>query len=136
MKINGPNELKPSRISAKKKAGGGQAAFTVDTGQDTSAPRQAQATSSLAAVDSLLALQEVGERQRDGLQRGRDTLDLLDEIRDGLLNGSIPVAKLRELTRLIDGQREQVADPGLAEVLDEIDHRAQVELAKYEHLVS
>lgn len=136
MKVNGANEIKQSRISARKKTGGGQSAFTVDTGQDTTGARHAQATSSLAAVDSLLALQEIGGEQQDGLKRGRDTLDLLDEIRDGLLQGSIPVGKLRELTRIIDGQRDQVADPGLAEVLDEIDLRAQVELAKYEHLVS
>lgn len=136
MKVNGPNEVKPTTISKKKKANGGQAAFNVDTGQETMGAQKSQGTSSLAAVDSLLALQEVGERAEGGVNRGHQTLDLLDEIRDGLLAGDIPVNKLKDLTRLIDHERDQVSDPGLAAVLDEIDLRAQVELAKYEHLVS
>lgn len=135
MKVNGANEVKPNALSRKSKTKGGQATFSVDSGGDTTAAGGAQATSALAAVDSLLSLQEVGGRADGNVSRGHQTLDLLDEIRDGLLAGTIPVSKLKDLSHVIEDQRSSISDPGLQEVLDEIDLRAQVELAKYEHLL-
>ncbi len=57
-------------------------------------------------------------------------LDRLEEIRVGLLTGSIPRDQLEALDRLVREQRGQVADPRLGEILDEIELRARVELAK------
>jgi hypothetical protein len=57
-------------------------------------------------------------------------LDRLDEIRHGLLTGTLSRARLGELNDLVREQRGAVGDPGLAQVLDEIELRARVELAK------
>jgi hypothetical protein len=87
----------------------------------------------LGGVEGLLALQEVGEdggRRRRPSARGHAVLDQLEEIRRGLLLGSIPRAELERLERLAAGMREDVADPRLAEILAEIELRAKVELAK------
>ena len=57
-------------------------------------------------------------------------LDRLDDIRIALLTGSLPRAQLESLRHLA---REQIApedDPQLAAILDEIELRVAVELAK------
>jgi hypothetical protein len=60
------------------------------------------------------------------------TLTLLDEVRDGLLAGGIPRVTLNRLALAIAKRRESFAEPKLQTVLDEIDLRARVELAKLE----
>jgi hypothetical protein len=89
----------------------------------------------MGGVDALLALQEVddsGERRQRSRKRGDDLLDRLDEIRHGLLIGGVPRAALQNLSELVRNRRQDIADPQLQEILDEIELRAAVELAKYE----
>jgi hypothetical protein len=89
----------------------------------------------MGGVDALLALQEVddsGERRQRSRKRGDDLLDRLDDIRHGLLIGGVPRAALQNLSELVRARRQEIADPQLQEVLDEIELRAAVELAKYE----
>jgi hypothetical protein len=81
----------------------------------------------------LLAVQEVnpdGRKPRRAVQRGKALLDSLDDIRDALLSGVLSGERLADLRDLVAADRESVDDPELAELLDEIDLRAQVELAK------
>ena len=88
----------------------------------------------LTAVDALLTLQAVPEAiegKRRAVRRAGDMLDLLDDIRIGLLDGSLSRSKLEGLLRAVQSRREAVADPGLSAILDEIELRAEVELAKY-----
>jgi hypothetical protein len=87
-------------------------------------------------LTTVLALQEAPDattrnraRQR-AKERGGLMLDHLEEIRLGLLTGTIPVAKLEQLGQLVRAKREQIDDPKLLEILDEIELRAAVELAK------
>jgi hypothetical protein len=89
---------------------------------------------SLAPVDALLALQEVPDAltgRRSSVNRGFRVLDHLDELRIGLLEGGIPRRALRNLLQEVRNQREEADDPQLASILDEIELRARVELAKY-----
>ena len=85
-------------------------------------------------VEALLALQEVPEATKGpakGIARGSELLRLLDQIHLGLLSGAIPPHTLQRLAGDLRRQRGSVADPHLAAVLDEIELRARVELAKY-----
>ncbi len=89
----------------------------------------------LGGVSTVLALQgapDSAERRarRKAVQRGDTMLDNLEEIRLGLLLGTIPVSRLEQLAQLVRVQREQVNDPKLTAILDEIELRAAVELAK------
>lgn len=89
--------------------------------------------SPIASVDALIALQEVPDamgRRARAARRGRDMLDLLDDVKDGLLSGGVSRATLQRLVALVNQEREDFIDPGLSAVLDEIDLRARVELAK------
>jgi len=68
-------------------------------------------------------------RQR-AIQRGDAMLDELEELRLGLLLGSIPKARLEQLAQMVRARREQLDDPKLIAILDDIELRAAVELAK------
>ncbi len=62
--------------------------------------------------------------------RGVEILDRLEEIRRGLLLGAVPKERLGELARMVREKRERGADPVISRLLDEIELRAEVELAK------
>jgi hypothetical protein len=133
MRIEGPR--RPDQISRAAPKGAAGRSFSVETG---AGPQQAMAASAglqVAALDALLAMQEAGEPltgKRRAVRRGNDMLDLLDDIKLGLLSGAVPRQTLRRLTQLVAERRDDFHEPGLQSVIDEIDLRAQVELAKLE----
>jgi len=51
-------------------------------------------------------------------------------VRLGLLAGTIPTDRLGTLLSAVKAQRDQTDDPRLEQILDEIELRAAVELAK------
>ena len=86
-------------------------------------------------VEALLALQDVGgplERRRRAVRRAGRILDVLDEIKVALLEGELGGADLDRLRRAVRDERERTEDPALEAVLDEIELRAAVEVAKLE----
>lgn len=95
-------------------------------------------TAPLTPLDSILALQaEESPTRRRGRQarRGRDALDALERLEEGLLSGCAPMQLKNDLERLARGG-ELTGEPGLDAILNEIDIRLAVELAKLERLVS
>lgn len=89
---------------------------------------------STSSVSGILGAQEVDDalaHASKGKMRAEDILDRLDDLRIELLTGAISREKLLQLTHIVKNRRGTITDPRLAEVLDEIDLRAQVELAKY-----
>ncbi len=108
---------------------------------DARSPREAapaHAASGVGAVGSLgalLALQETPgplERRKRALRRGGRLLDVLDEVKLSLLGGEDPGHALRQLSAALREARDGTEDAGLDAVLDHIDTRAAVELAKDE----
>lgn len=88
-----------------------------------------------AALGGLLGVQEVDEREvkkRKAVKRGRLTLDALSQLRDCLLMGTLPISTIRNLERLVEQERGLTADPVLQSILDDIEVRAAVEIAKLE----
>lgn len=84
---------------------------------------------------SLLALQEVpdaAERRRQAVLRSTDILDELQQLRLGLLTGSVPRQRLQRLTKLLRDRPGGYADPQLDSIVADIEVRAAVELAKLE----
>lgn len=89
----------------------------------------------LASLDAMLAVQEVDDPlngRRRSRQRGEQLLDALDEVRLALLDGTLPQSKLQAIQKLATQQRGQSDDPRLEAILDEIELRTAVELAKLE----
>lgn len=64
-------------------------------------------------------------------QRADDILDQLDELRHGLLMGTLNRRKLGSLARMVRARCDTVTDPQLAKILEQIELCAEVELAKY-----
>jgi hypothetical protein len=134
MKVTGPGRVGPTTggKSTRKADAAPGFADLLKTGGAGGTPPVAP-TAGPAAVDALLALQEVPDstqRRSAGLKRGRMLLDGLDELRHGLLAGNIAPARVQALLQSVRAERLEVDDPGLKAVLDEIELRAQVELAK------
>lgn len=85
-------------------------------------------------VDSLLMIQAVDdatEGRKRARRRADAMLNVLDQVRHDLLVGAIPRGRLRELAALCRLERSQVDDPKLMALIDEVELRARVELAKW-----
>ncbi|HUB84915.1 MAG TPA: flagellar assembly protein FliX [Rhizomicrobium sp.] len=109
--------------------------FTVSESTEQPRAQTVAAPGTIASVESILTLQgmddSTGGRSK-GVQYGEQLLDMLDEVRDGLLAGGIPRGTLNRLATAVSRRQEGFADPKLQNVLDEIELRARVELAKLE----
>jgi hypothetical protein len=121
------------RRSGRTESGKGEFVRALDGDAGSQVAKLSRATP-VGAMDALLSLQEVDpDESRENLQRhAEDLLDELDEVRHGLLVGALSRAQLTRLKALVTARRATVNDPHLAEILDEIELRAAVELAKYE----
>lgn len=135
MRIEGPRRPDPVTGRTAQKAGAGGDPFAVQGKSEPHAAAAASAGLQVAALESLLVLQETVEPltgRRRAVRRAGDMLDLLEEMKVGLLEGAIPRHTLRRLSSLVADRRDDFNEPGLQGVIDEIDLRAQVELAKLE----
>jgi hypothetical protein len=109
--------------------------FAADESADAQKAAGLTGAGPIAAVETILALQGVEDSaggHARGLAQGDQLLRLLDEVRDGLLAGGIPKLTLNRLALAVAKRRESFAEPKLQTILDEIDLRARVELAKLE----
>ncbi|KZK93187.1 MULTISPECIES: flagellar assembly protein FliX [unclassified Pseudovibrio] len=130
-----------SKVGTKRRKGseGEQAgAFAVE--EETTSVVQSQAgvpTPSLQGVDSLLALQQmevqVDDKQR-AVQHGNKLLDQLDALRIDLLQGKVQPERLERLVGNLSMQVKS-GNPGLDRVVEDIELRARIELAKLGHYV-
>ena len=63
-------------------------------------------------------------------RRSDKILNELEKIRMAMLNGSLTVGHMIDVADVVASHREKIMDPALTGIMDEIDLRAQVELAK------
>jgi len=131
MRIEGPGKV-GNGVAGTRRAGTSAAFRLPEEMPHTSQSAAAMATSA-PSLDALLALQSVEtfpERRRRAVARGRNLLGALDEMRLGLLQGVIDPALPGRLQALLAEAHETLDEPDLDEVLEAVDLRAQVELAK------
>ncbi|MBL8836554.1 MAG: flagellar assembly protein FliX [Alphaproteobacteria bacterium] len=134
MKIDSTGPIRTAQGGRRPDRAGGGSDFARHLDQAGSAPQMAAARP-MGGIDSILALQEVdspGERRGRARRRGELLLDKLEELRLGLLSGTMSRDSLVELAASMRARREDCGDPRLQAVLDEIELRAAVELAKLE----
>jgi len=137
MEIKGPGRITPSGVSRKgKKKGSDKTAFgKALSSEETTQATPPSGTSPLTAVSSLLSLQELptsSEGRSKGVARAEDLLQHLEIIRHGLLAGQIPKHKLKDVVAVISREQEMADDPNLRGLLDDVELRVKVELAKLE----
>jgi hypothetical protein len=119
-------------------AGGAEFAEALARAEGAAAAGGVEAANPIAALSSttgLLGIQEVSEdehHRRRAVKKGRLTLDALAKLRDALLIGTLPLATIRQLEQIVAEERGTTSDPVLNGILDEIELRAAVEIAKLE----
>ncbi|NJO38856.1 MAG: flagellar assembly protein FliX [Rhizobiales bacterium] len=129
----------PAGRARKTERTGGAGASQAFKDQIDDSPSAAPAATAgavpLAALSSLLAIQEAPDPtvgRRKAVLRGDSLLDELKELQVGLVQGWVSEGQLRNLARMLDQPRPAIDDPDLKRVLDDIELRAAVELAKLE----
>lgn len=132
MRIYGPNGTTLGVPSTSPRRSGSNAFALPDT---VSAPetRSAAAPKAAGNIDALLAMQGVedpAERRKRSVQRGRGALDVLDDLKIGLLSGNFDASTVSRLRDAAASLKTVSGDPGLDAVLSEIELRVEVELAK------
>jgi hypothetical protein len=132
MRVYGPNGTGPVVTpSGERRTASGT--FTLGGEEPARAATAAAAPRTLGGIDALIALQgldDLPERRRRGLKRGRRALDALEALKLALLTGPADSAALASLKVAAGALGESSGDPGLDSVLAEIALRAEVELAK------
>ena len=137
MKVEGPGKSQQTGKSKKSSKTGktGDSSFSDLLVDKSEAKQGAHAAQSITSADALLSVQatddpaERAARQRM-TSRADQILDKLERIRMHMLTGSLTVGDMIDIADMVARHREKVTDPALTAILDEIDLRAQIELAK------
>ncbi len=132
MRIYGPNgtTLGSSAGTVKRTSSTG---FSLPDATTAAETRSAAPPKAAGNIDALLALQGVEdpiERRKRSVQRGRGALDVLDDLKLGLLSGNFDASTVNRLRAAAANLKSSSGDPGLDAVLSEIELRVEVELAK------
>lgn len=138
MKVSGPSSTGGVAGPKASRPAGGQGAFSlpaVDSAGAASGVARTAGASGVGGIEALLALQDVGgplERRKRAVNRAGRILDVLDEVKIALIDGGLSPASLDRLVRAVREERQNTEDGRLEGVLDEIETRAAVEIAKLE----
>ena len=133
MRISGPNgtTLGSPASNVRRTSSGG---FSLPDASSAPGTRAAVAPKASTGIDALLALQGIEEdpleRRKRSVQRGKRALDVLDDLKIGLLSGNFDTSTVSRLREAAASLKSSSGDPGLDSVLSEIELRVEVELAK------
>ncbi|MGA8315397.1 MAG: flagellar assembly protein FliX [Bradyrhizobium sp.] len=134
MRISGPNgtTLGSQTSSVRRPSSGG---FSLpEDAASASETRATLAPNAATGIDALLAMQGIEEdpveRRKRSVQRGKRALDVLDDLKIGLLAGNFDTSTVSRLREAAANLKSSSGDPGLDTVLSEIELRVEVELAK------
>ena len=132
MRITAPNSTAHAReAQAPRRAASG--AFRLDESDGAKPQNNVASLRTVGGIDTLVALQGVEdftERRRRAVAKGRHSLDALDELKLGLLAGTLDSSALNRLKALAGELKVSSGDARLDGVLAEIDLRLEVEIAK------
>src|SRR5262245_4972862 len=132
MRIQGPaGTLASAPSTPARRASSGT--FSVHEHTESAAAKGPSALRTIGGIEALIALQGVEdplERRRHGVKRGRLELDALDELKIGLLGGTLTPPTLIKFRSAAAYIKDGSGEAGLDGVLDEIELRVEVEIAK------
>jgi hypothetical protein len=134
MRIFGPNGTTQAAPATSTKRTSSSSFSLPDEVISTQETRAAVKPKAAANIDALIALQGIeegpAERRRRSVARGKGALDVLDELKLGLLCGNLDSSMVSRLREAAANLKSSSGDPGLDTVLSEIELRVEVELAK------
>jgi hypothetical protein len=135
MKINGASST-PSTGAARgagRASSGAGFSVSIDEAEEAAEAQRMAGLDGVMTVSALLALQGVEDplsRRKRAMGRASRILDMLDDLKVAMLEGVASPATLDNLAKTVREQRDATDDPRLEDVLNEIETRAAVELAK------
>ncbi|MCA1458352.1 flagellar assembly protein FliX [Bradyrhizobium sp. BRP22] len=134
MRISGPNGTTLGTPANGTRRAGSSSFSLPEPSTEAGEVRSGAAPKAAGNIDALLALQGVEEdlveRRKRSVARGRGALDVLDELKIGLLAGNLEATTVARLRDAAASLKSSSGDPGLDAVLSEIELRVEVELAK------
>lgn len=135
MKIEGPSKTQGAGGNKKTGKVSSDGSFEDFISSAPKGASGAAPTKSIARVDALLSVQAAEsptERaaRRKVRERGEGILKELDKLRHAILTGTMTIGQIIDIADVVASHREKINDPALTAILDEIDLRAQIELAK------
>jgi hypothetical protein len=145
-KINEPNHINSSRRANRKPlanvSDGAHAFFAdimamVDMATNVNEVASSISVSNVGAtvgIDSMLAIQGVSSERlnkKQQITQANLVLDSLEELRMALLSDEIPHYLLTNIEKQMNSLKHSVNNPELREVIEDIELRAAVELAKF-----
>lgn len=129
----------PNRADRRARVGTSNAApgFSqmLEAGEQTGSAGTVSAPPALAAPANLMAVQEVEDREarrRQLINHGDRLLDMLTDLRNGLIMGGLSRATIETISQTLEARKAYIDDPGLLSLIQDIEVRAAVELAKIE----
>jgi hypothetical protein len=137
-RIEGPGRSGAiSKTDKAKKTGSVSGASFADMLTDEAGGVESVApTLGAGAISALLTIQaneQATERdtRRRAIAHGDDLLDELDNLRVGLLMGNYTINQLQQMSYRLEQRRLSITDPELLSIIDDIEMRVRIEIAKY-----
>ncbi len=132
MRISGPNGTAAvgAAPAMRRSAPGSFTLGEAETPRSAAAPAALRTVGGIDALIALQGLEDTTERRKHAVKRGRVALDALDELKIGLLGGTLSQATLSKLRSAAAFLKDGSGDAGLDGLLGEIELRVEVEIAK------
>jgi len=144
MKIERTDRLGGTNKTRKKTAASSDNTATfnallnaTETSQDVSAKSEVEHTHT---IPGLLGLQEIEDNtpspaeHKQTIEHGEALLERLHSLHQSILLGKIPAQELRAISERLAERKQTSPDPKIQAVIQEIEVRAAVELAKLEKM--
>ena len=135
MQVSNINKVKETTTtkSTRKSSGADFSSYLRDVVAPSS--ETISGAGSVTVTDAIFAAQMIGEEEekelrRQQIKRGQTLLEKLEEIRDGLLRGYLSKESLMNTARFVHEHKFEAQDERLNEIIEEIELRVEVELAK------
>lgn len=135
MRIEGPARRVAVNTKSGVRTSGGGGVFEPYAPEAQAPATRAQGTGASTGIETLLALQAVEDpvfAKKKTVRRGLSILDVLEDVKADLLMGRVSEGRLNRLLALVQQAHEKV-DPELSALINDIELRARVELAKLGH---
>ncbi len=139
MRIGNINSVGSTQSTKKKKSATENGGFDMlmNKSEESTPPSQEVGISPISSLGSLLAAQEVGNifttEEKQQIEHGKTLLDILEQLRIDMLTSKISVNNVQKIIQQIKSKNnDSEKNDKLIAIINEIETRAEVELAKIE----